>query len=103
MIALGNFLIALAGVLSAVINIYYWILLARVILSWVSPDPRNPIVQFIYSATEPLLEKVRRKIPPLGMLDISVIVVFLALMFFDRFLVQTLADYGQTIRVTGGN
>jgi YggT family protein len=98
MIALGNLLIALAGVLHWVINAYNWILIARVILSWVSPDPRNLIVQFIYSATEPLLEKVRRKVPPIGMLDMSVIVVFIVLFFVDSFLVRTLADYGLQMR-----
>ena len=99
MIAFGNLLIALAGVLHWVINAYNIVLIARVILSWVSPDPRNPIVQFVYAATEPLLERVRRKVPPIGILDMSVIVVFLVLYFIDSFLVMTLADYGQQFRV----
>ncbi len=98
MIALGNLLIALAGVLHGVITIYYWILLARIILSWVSPDPRNVIVQVIYSATEPLLERIRKKVPPLGMLDLSPIVILLALFFIDMFVVQTLSDYGAQLR-----
>lgn len=95
MIALGNLLIAVAGLLHIVIVIFYWLLLAHVILSWVSPDPRNPIVQFIYSATEPVLSKVRGKLPPLGMFDLSPILLFLGLFFLDQFLVATLHQYGQ--------
>ena len=99
MIALGNLLIALAQVLSSVIWLYIYVLFARAVLSWVSPDPRNPIVQFIYSATEPVLERIRRKVPPLGMLDTSVLIVFLALYFVNGFLVRTLADYGEHLRL----
>lgn len=94
MIALGHLFKAVAGILHSVIVIYYILLLAHVILSWVSPDPRNPIVQFIYNCTEPLLAKVRAKIPPMGMLDLSPIVVFLGLYFLDEFLVSALQDYG---------
>ena len=98
MIAFGNLLIALAGVLHWVINTYNFILIARCIISWVSADPRNPIVQFIYSATEPVLERVRKKVPPLGMLDMSVVVVFLLLYFLDVFLVRSLAQYGEQVQ-----
>ncbi len=102
MIILGNFMQAIAGVLHSVISIFYFILLAQVILSWVSPDPRNPIVSFIYQATEPILRKVRSKIPPLGMIDISPIVVFLFLYFIDSFLVNSLNDYGVQFKMSAG-
>ena len=61
---------------------------------------RRSVVQFIYSATEPVLDRVRRRVPPLGMLDTSVIVVFLVLYFINAFLVRTLADYGEHIRLS---
>ena len=93
MIALGNLMQTTAGLLHIVIVMFYWLLLAQVILSWVSPDPRNPIVGFIYQATEPILRKVRSKVPPLGILDVSPIVVFLFLYFIDSFLVNSLNDY----------
>jgi YggT family protein len=102
MIALGNLLIAVGGLLHYIIVIFYWMLLAHVILSWVSPDPRNPIVQFIYSATEPVLAKVRAKIPPFGMFDLSPIVVFLALYFLDAFLVSSLQQYGEHFIINSG-
>ena len=98
MIALGNLMIAVAGVLHSVIFVFYILLLAHVVLSWVSPDPRNPIVSFIYQVTEPILAKVRNKVPPLGMLDVSPIVVFLVLYFLDAFLVNSLNDYGMQFR-----
>ena len=77
MIALGNLMIATAGVLHSVIFVFYILLLAHVVLSWVSPDPRNPIVSFIYQSTEPILSKIRNKVPPLGIIDVSPILVFL--------------------------
>ena len=101
MIALGNFLQAVGGVLHSVITIFYFLLLAHVILSWVSPDPRNMIVQFIYSTTEPVLARVRSKVRPIGMIDPSPIVVFLLLYFIDAFLVSSLVDYGVQFRTTG--
>jgi YggT family protein len=95
MILLGNLLSAVGGILHSVIFIFYILLLAHVVLSWVSPDPRNPIVQFIYNANEPILGRVRSRIPPLGMFDLSPIVVFLALYFVDAFLVNSMIDYGE--------
>lgn len=94
MIVLGNFMIAVSGILGTIVSIFYILIIAAVVISWVSPDPRNPIVQFIYSATEPLFARVRAKLPPLGILDLSPIVVLLFLYFIDKFLVATLADYG---------
>jgi YggT family protein len=98
MIALGNLLMAIAGMLATVINIFYFLIIGAVILSWVSPDPRNPIVQFIYNTTEPIFSKVRKYVRPVGMLDLSPIVVLLALYFINAFIVASLADYGAYIK-----
>ena len=94
MFVVGNFLLAIAGMLQIVINLFYFLVIAAVILSWVSPDPRNPIVQFIYSTTDPLFSKVRKYVRPIGMLDLSPIVVILALYFINAFLVKSLQDFG---------
>ncbi len=99
MIAFGNLLNALAELLHFAINFFYWILIARCILSFVSPDPRNPIVQFIVSTTEPVLEKVRSRIPPMGMMDLSPLVVLAALFFIDTFLVGSLREYGMAMKL----
>lgn len=101
MTALGNFLIAVAGLLDSVIMIFFWVVIARCILSFVSPDPRNPIVQFITAVTEPLMAAFRRYIPPVGMLDLSALVLLLVLGFLRMFLVGTLNDYGASLRAAG--
>ncbi|MEW5761670.1 MAG: YggT family protein [Bacillota bacterium] len=71
------------GLLITTINIafrvYAYLMLARVLLSWVRHNPNNPIIRFIYEITEPVLGLFRRIIPPIGMLDISPIVAFIAL------------------------
>lgn len=92
MFVLSNFLIAAARVLDILLTILYWLILIRALISWVNPDPHNPIVQFLYKATEPILYPIRRFLP-LGFrfgIDISPIIAFLAIMFLKSFLVRTL-------------
>ena len=99
MIALGNLLIGLSAVLGSLIWLFQFLVIAAVVLSWVSPDPRNPIVQFIYGTTEPVFAKVRSYVKPIGMLDLSPIIVLLALVFLNLFLVQSLAEYGASLKL----
>lgn len=94
----ANFIEAIAEVLSWALYAYMWIIIARAILSWVNPDPYNPIVQFLYKATEPLLYKIRRILPDMGGIDISPIVVLVAIMFLQKFLVGTLHDLAMRLR-----
>lgn len=75
--------------------IYQWILIISIILSWVRPDPYNPIVRFLNSITYPVLNKVREWLPFLkaGMIDFSPIIVFVAiriLMNFIRYMMDSL-------------
>ena len=95
MIILGNLLLAIAQLLSAVLWIFYVLLIANVILSWVNPDPRNFIVQFVYGTTEPILRRIRAKIRPVGMFDLSALILLLLVYFLDTFLVRSIAMYGQ--------
>lgn len=99
MFLLSNLLVATAGALGLILNLYMWIIIARAILSWVNPDPRNPIVRFLYNATEPLLYRVRRTVPSVvsGM-DLSPIIVIVAIYFLQAFLVQSLYDLAATLR-----
>ncbi len=91
MYVLSNLLQALAVILEIVLNIYMWVIIVRALLSWVNPDPNNPIVQFLHSLTEPVLYRVRKALPMPGMgLDLSPIIVLLAIIFLQSFLVQTL-------------
>ena len=66
MFIFSNLLLSVAMVLSMVLKLYMWLIIARALLSWVNPDPRNPIVRFLYSATEPLLYRVRKLVPAFG-------------------------------------
>jgi YggT family protein len=95
---LSNFLFACAKVIDWILVVYMWIVIARVVLSWVSPDPYNPIVRFINNVTEPVLYQIRKRLPLVyGGLDLSPILVFLAIMFLRAFVVQTLFDFSRTI------
>ena len=98
MIFISNFLFAVAKVLDIALTIFMWIIIARAILSWVSPDPYNPIVRFIHNVTEPVLYQVRRKIPlSFGGIDFSPIVILLAIIFLQQFVVQSLQQFAMTL------
>ena len=89
----SNFLTAIAKVLDVVLSIFMWIVIARAILSWVSPDPYNPIVRFIHNITEPVLYQIRKRVPiNFGGIDFSPIIVLLAIIFLQQFVVQSLYD-----------
>ena len=90
MFILGNLLGALADLLNWALWAYMWILVARAVISWVSPDPYNPIVQFLIRSTEPVLRPVRRLLPLPGGIDFSPLVVILGVLFLQRFLVRSL-------------
>jgi YggT family protein len=93
MFALKNLIEALASILNLGLTIYLWVIIARALLSWVNPDPYNPIVRFLYNVTEPVLGWVRRRVPLIfGGLDLTPILVLLAIIFLQRFLVATLFD-----------
>lgn len=93
MFVVGNFLGALASVLQMLLSVYMWIIVIRALISWVNPDPYNPIVQFLRSATDPLLYRVRQWIPiNFGGIDFSPLIVIAGIMFLQRFLVQSLLD-----------
>lgn len=91
MFIIGNFLFGLAKILNIALTVYMWIIIAQAVLSWVNPDPFNPIVRIINQITEPVLSRVRRYVPTVfGGIDLSPIVVLLAVIFLQAFLVQSL-------------
>ncbi|OGX28095.1 MAG: hypothetical protein A2787_01055 [Omnitrophica WOR_2 bacterium RIFCSPHIGHO2_01_FULL_48_9] len=94
MFVFGNLLVALAHVADAVLTLFYWLILIRALISWVSPDPYNPIVQFLYRMTEPVLEPFRRFLPTM-VIDISPILAFLVIIFLKSFLVTSLYEIGR--------
>ena len=98
MFILANLLQAIATVLNYALTIYMWIVIARAVLSWVNPDPYNPIVRFIHNVTEPVLYRIRTKLPVnFGGIDLSPIVVFLVIIFLQKFLVSSLYGLAATI------
>lgn len=100
MIILGNLFVALGTVLDIVLNIYMWVVIIAALISWVNPDPYNPIVRFLYSVTEPVVRPIRRRIGALGGIDFSPLVVILAIVFIRSFIVRTIIEYGY--RLKGG-
>ena len=82
----------LVNVIHLLITVYIWIIIIRALISWVNPDPFNPIVRFLYRATEPVLRPIRRKLPTYQIgLDLSPLLVILALEIVDRFLLPSIA------------
>ena len=100
MFVLGNLLQAVAVILDRLLQIYNYVVLIAVLISWVSPDPFNPIVRFLRSATEPVFDWVRRRLPftTVGMMDLSPILVFFAIWFGRMFLVSSLLDVAGRLR-----
>lgn len=91
MFIFSNLLMAVAKILDIVLSLYMWIIIGRAVISWVNPDPYNPIVRFLNSVTEPILYPIRRKIPiHFGGIDFSPILVIIAIIFLQTFLVQSL-------------
>lgn len=96
MFIIGYFLMAVANVLDIVLVFLMIIVIARAVLSWVNPDPFNPIVRFINNVTEPILYPIRTKMPlSFGGLDLSPILVILGVVFLREFLVRSLHRLGQ--------
>ncbi len=98
MFVAGNFLTALGQIVDMALSLYMWVIIISALLSWVNPDPYNPIVRILYQITEPSLRLVRRYIPLGSMgIDISPIIVILAIMFLRNFLVKSIIEFGYAI------
>lgn len=89
----------IAVVLQIGLNIYMWIIIIRALLSWVNPDPYNPIVRTLYSITDPVLNVIRRRLPVVfGAVDLSPLLLILFIYFLEVFLVGTLRDLALQLR-----
>ena len=99
MLVFRNLLVAVATVLEYVLVFFMFITIARAVLSWVSPDPYNPIVRFIHNVTEPVLYQIRKRLPMMyGGIDFSPIVVILIIIFLRIFLVDSLEGLAGSLR-----
>jgi YggT family protein len=92
MFVAGNILQAVAVILDYVLWLYMWVIIARALISWVNPDPWNPIVQFLQRVTEPVLYPIRRRLGFAMGVDLSPIVALLVIIFLQVALVQSLKD-----------
>ena len=97
MFVLGDLLWAVARLIDYVLWAYLWIVVIRALISWVNPDPWNPIVRFLYQVTEPVLRPIRRRLPMTG-IDFSPMIVILAIYFLQWFLVRALEDAASQLR-----
>src|SRR4030066_636591 len=85
--------------ISKILNIYMWIVIISALISWVNPDPYNPIVRFLHAVTYPVLNPIRRIIGyRLGPIDISPMVVILAILFVKSFLIQSLIEFAYKLK-----
>ncbi len=100
MFIMANLIEAVAGVLDKVLGLYNLVLIVAVIVSWVSPDPFNPLVRFLRSVTQPVFDWIRQRLPFLmiGMLDLSPMVAFFGIYFLRVFLIRTLLDLSVRLR-----
>ena len=100
MFIFSNLLMAIAHILEIALTIFYWLILIRALISWVNPDPYNPVVRFLEKSTEWVLSPIRKMIPynlRMG-IDLSPLIAFFMIMFLKSFLVKTLADIALRMR-----
>lgn len=91
MFIVSNLITAIAVCLNIAVTIVWWLIIIRALISWVNPDPYNPIVQFLYKATEPILAPFRKIFPIYNIgIDISPIFAIIALAFVRYFVIQSL-------------
>ena len=93
MFVMGNVLLGFATVLDYALTFYTWIIIARALISWVNPDPWNPIVQFLDRVTEPVLAPIRRRLGWRMGVDLSPLVAIVAITFLQIAVVQSLKDW----------
>lgn len=98
----ANLLTAFARITDILLTIYTFIIIARAIISWVSPDPYNPLVNFLYRTTEPILFRVRSFLPALGGIDLSPLVVLLIVQFLQHFIVTSVIDLAWSLKAQAG-
>ena len=91
MFILANFLHSIATLMDILLSLYMWVVIIQALLSWVNPDPYNPIVRFLHNITEPVFYRVRRLLPlHFGGIDLSPMIIILLIIFVKSFVVQTL-------------
>jgi YggT family protein len=94
--------LALATVLGSLLNLYWWIVFVAVLITWVNPDPYNPVVRFLRGVTEPVFYQVRRWLPfvIIGGFDLSPIIVMVVIFVLQKVVVESLQLFAYRLDVT---
>ncbi len=88
---MDNIIMGVARVLDIILDIYMWVIIIRALISWVNPDPYNPIVQILTRMTEPVLRPIRKLVPPYKMgIDLSPVIAILIIIFLQYALIKNL-------------
>ena len=98
MFVVSNLILTIARLLEVLLEVYFWIIIVRALLSWVNPDRYNPIVRFLYQVTEPVLRPIRRRLSMQMGLDLSPLIVILVIKVLQWFLVDSLRDLAVSLR-----
>ncbi len=99
MFIVANLVEIIARILDIGLTLYMWIVIIRALLSWVSPDPYNPIVRFLYRATEPVLRPVRRLVPMGNIgIDISPVIVIVVIYLLQNFVVRSMVEFAYRLK-----
>ncbi|MBA4418397.1 MAG: hypothetical protein C0392_10885 [Syntrophus sp. (in: bacteria)] len=99
MFVFGNLIGGIAYVLDKLLEAYIWVIIIRAVLSWIRPNPMNPLVRIIYALVDPVTYKMSRMFPTrIGMLDLAPFILILIVIFLQRFLVSSLADLAIRMR-----
>jgi len=92
---LTGLMIPIARIVDIILEIYLWIIVVRAILSWVRPNPFNPVVRFIYALVDPISFRIAKIIPTrIGMVDIAPLILIIMVMVLQKFLVEMLYRIG---------
>ena len=97
MFVVNNFFTALGSVVYYILELYMYVVIARALISWVNPDPWNPIVQFLEKVTEPALAPIRRMIGWRLGVDVSPIILIAIIFFLQKFIVPSLFQMATVI------
>ena len=105
LVVLRQFTWAVASSLDWLLSMYMWIVLISALLSWVNPDPRNPIVRFLYGVTEPVLFQIRRRLPFVyaSGIDFSPLILMVGIYFVRTVVVGSLYELARRITLEAGS
>jgi YggT family protein len=98
MFIFGNLLLAIAQILDTLLSLYTWVIIIAALISWVNPDPYNPIVRFLYAVTDPVLRPIRRRIGILSGIDISPLLAIVVIWFVRSFFIKSLIELAHKIK-----